>query len=290
MSNILKDTELILNSDGSVFHLHLHPEQIANTVLLVGDQNRVEMISEHFDHIDARIANREFFTHTGTYKGKRITALSTGIGTDNIDIVVNELDAAVNIDLEKRVVKETTKSLNLIRIGTCGAIQEEIPVGSFVASKYGLGMDTLMRYYDVVPADDERRLEDEIEAHAGFAEHKIWPYARSGSERLLNKITEFSVAGITATACGFYGPQGRELRIKPRFQDLNERLGSFRFGDYKVLNFEMETSALFGVGKALGHECATVCAVIGNRYRKDFIGDYNAVVGDLISKTIDAVL
>ena len=279
----IPESELVLNENGSVYHLNLLPENISDTILLVGDQGRVGKISKHFDVIEYTGQKREFLTHTGRIGSKRLTVLSTGIGTDNIDIVVNELDALVNIDLKTRMVKEQTTSLNLIRLGTSGSIQEDLPVDSFLLSTHGIGFDGVLNYYA-----ESRHLED-TELTEQFIEQMQWhedfprPYIVEGSVRLFDLLKDGTQHGMTATANGFYGPQGRELRLKARVPDLNEKLQKFNHNGHRVTNFEMETSALFGLGKALGHECATVCAIIANRLRKEYSKDHDLSIEQLIS-------
>ncbi len=282
----IPESELIINPDGSIFHLHLHPEDIGSTILLVGDQGRVEMVSNYFDKIELKKQNREFVTHTGTFNGKRISAISTGIGTDNLDIVVNELDAMVNIDLKHREIKSVTSSLQLVRIGTSGALQAHIPVDSYVLSEYGLGMDGLLNFYDA-GSFYEREICAEFIRQTGWSAPLNTPYLIKGSELLFGKLKKDCETGITATACGFYGPQGRQLRLKPAVEGLNEKLTAFDFKGLKVTNFEMETSALFGLAKSLGHEAATVCAIIANRIQKQFSKDYKKTVNKLIEKTLN---
>lgn len=281
----IPESELIINPDGSIFHLHLRPEDIANTILLVGDQGRVEMVSSYFDKIEVKKQNREFVTHTGTYNGKRFSAISTGIGTDNLDIVINELDALVNIDLEKREIKSNLSQLNLVRIGTSGALQADIPVDSYVLSEYGLGMDGLLNFYDASSIYEHAITKAFIE-QTGWAAPLNTPYLVKGSELLFNKLKKDCHTGITATACGFYGPQGRELRLKPAVHGLNEKLTDFNLNGLRVTNFEMETSALFGLSKSLGHNASTVCAIIANRIQKQFSKDYKKTVNKLIEKTL----
>jgi uridine phosphorylase len=275
-------SELILNPDGSIFHLHLLPSQIADTIIVVGDQGRVETVSKHFDKIECKVSNREFTTHTGIYKGKRLSVLSTGIGTDNIDIVLNELDALVNIDLQTREIKTQKTSLDIIRIGTSGALQGDIPVDSFVASSHGMGLDGLLNYYAGMPDCDVPAIAEAFMKHSGWLKGMPYPYTVKASDKLLNQLAYDLTKGITATAPGFYGPQGRELRMKPALPDLNEKLGSFRFESHRVTNFEMETSALYGLGKLLGHECCTICAIIANRVLKGYSKDYKSAIEKLI--------
>jgi uridine phosphorylase len=277
-----KESELILNPDGSVYHIKLRPEDVAPTVILVGDQHRVAEVSKYFDKIEVKKENREFITHTGTFNGKRITVASTGIGTDNIDIVINELDAAVNIDLEKKVVKEQHTSLDIIRLGTSGALQPEIEVDSFVASAFGLGFDGLLNFYHYDEIILEKEIIEAFMHHTGWNKRLAYPYIVRGSEKLLKKLAFDLQQGITATANGFYGPQGRELRIPLAFPELNERIEDFRFENYRITNFEMETSALYALGKILGHNTLTVCDIIANRVSKQFSKDYKASVEKML--------
>ncbi len=283
----IAETELILNPDGSVYHLHLRPEQLAENVIVVGDQGRVGNVSAHFQSIEHKVSNREFVTHTGIFRGKRFTVLSTGIGTDNIDIVLNELDALVNIDLGTRTVKPQKTSLNIVRIGTSGALQGDIPVDSFVASSHGMGLDGLLNYYAGMAGCDEPGIAEAFMKHAGWTKGLPYPYTVKASERLLEVLANDQTKGITATAPGFYGPQGRQLRLAPSLPDLNEKLGSFRHGGLRVTNFEMETSALYGLGKLLGHDCCTLCAIIANRVAKRYSKDYRKAVDDLIRLVLE---
>lgn len=287
MSKPIAESELILNPDGSVYHIHLLPEQLAENIIVVGDQGRVETVSAHFDTIEHKVSNREFVTHTGTYKGKRFTVLSTGIGTDNIDIVLNELDALVNIDLKTRTIKEQKTSLNIVRIGTSGALQGDIPVDSFVVSSHGMGLDGLLNYYAGLDLCDEPRIANAFMKHAGWLKGLPYPYVVKASERLLNLLGHDQIKGITATAPGFYGPQGRQLRLAPALPDLNEKLGSFEFEGHRITNFEMETSALYGLGNLLGHQCCTVCAIIANRVAREYSKDYKTAVNNLIKLVLE---
>jgi uridine phosphorylase len=285
-NNSIPESELVLNKDGSVYHLHLKDEHIADNVIVVGDQGRVEVISKYFDKIECRISNREFVTHTGTFKGKRITALSTGIGTDNIDIVVNELDAAVNIDPVERMIKSNKRKLNIVRIGTSGALQPDIPVGSNVVSEFGLGLDGLVFYYNYNFNSTERELMERVNHHLEWSEDLSTPYITEGSKKLLSTVGEGMIKGITATASGFYGPQGRRLSLVPKDANMNSRMTSFAFKDHRITNWEMETSALYGLGNMLGHNCVTCCLIIANRIRKEFSDGH----GEHIKKLIETVL
>ncbi len=278
----IAESELIINPDGSIYHLHLRPEHIADDIIVVGDPQRVEIISSYFDHIEHKITNREFVTHTGTINGKRITALATGIGTDNIDIVINELDAIVNIDLENRIPKTTHRALNIVRLGTSGALQADIPVDSFVFSQFGLGLDGLLNFYK----DRDKVIDKELTE--AFFEYSKWntdlakPYIVAGSKELESRIADGMYKGITATAPGFYGPQGRQLRLELMQKNINSSLENFQFNGNRITNFEMETSALYGLGGMLGHNTATVCAIIANRYSKTFSQNYKQTVVKLI--------
>ncbi len=280
------ESELILNPDGSIYHLHLLPEQIANDIILVGDPNRVAEISKYFDSIEHKISNREFVTHTGYLKNKRLTVLGTGIGTDNIDIVVNELDALANIDLINRTNKSNFTSLNLIRLGTSGSLQPDIQVDSFVASKFGLGFDGLLNFYAKGSEFAEKEMADHFIEECEIPSDLARPYIIKSSTVLMNKLAFDLHQGITATASGFYGPQGRTLRLSPRIADLNERLQSFRFGAERITNFEMETSALYGLGKMLNHNTLTICAIIANRPTKTFSKNYHKTIDNLIQTTL----
>jgi uridine phosphorylase len=283
----IPSSELVLNPDGSIYHLKLHPEQLAERVIVVGDQGRVEEISRHFDTIEHKVQNREFVTHTGLYRGKRITALSTGIGTDNIDIVMNELDALVNIDLEKRVAKANQQALEIVRIGTSGTICEDIPVDSVLASTHGLGFDGLMHFYRFHANENEARLCEAIIAELNLPSNVNSPYLVEGDAALFAKMSIGYFTGITATASGFYGPQGRQIRLEPAVSDLNERMMRFRMGEHRITNFEMETSALFGLARLLGHKAATVCVIIANRARKEYSKNYKPPMQQLIVDVLD---
>lgn len=286
--NRAQESELILNSNGSIYHLHLLPHQIAENIILVGDPDRVERVAAYFEAVDYREQKREFVTVTGKYLGKEVTVISTGIGCDNIDIVLNELDALINFDLQKRTPLQQKKKFNLIRIGTCGSLQADIAVDSFVASTHGLGFDGLLHYYDYKNTSDEKDLLKSFQIQTNWPSIPALPYLIEGSKELLEKIAFDMHKGMTATAGGFYGPQGRILRAPLKIQDLNERLRDFNYKNHRVINFEMETSALYGLGRRiLGHHCLTVCAVIANRERKKFSKDPYKAVDALIQKVLD---
>ncbi len=287
MSNIIAETELILNSNGSVYHLQLLPENIAENIIIVGDQGRVEAVSKFFDTVDFKIQNREFVTHTGTYKGKRIMVLSSGIGTDNIDILINELDAAVNIDLKTRTIKKEHTSLNIVRIGTSGALQKDIPVDNFVVSTHGLGFDGLLNYYLDLPKVNDNAISEAFIKQTNWDKNLPYPYAVKGSETLINKIGFDLIKGITATAPGFYGPQGRKLRLTPWVEDFNQQLTDFKHGENRITNFEMETSALYGLGALLGHQTCTVCSIVANRVAKQYSKNYHVAVEQLIQLVLE---
>lgn len=280
-------SELILNPDGSIYHLALRPEQLGDLVLIVGDQGRVELISRQFDSVDHRVQNREFVSHTGTYRGAHITALSTGIGTDNIDIVLNELDALVNVDLAKRTPKSTSKALRIIRLGTCGALQEDIPVDTRIVSAYGVGMDNVMHYYAYENTGAETRLLNELIGQTEWPDNLPLPYVAKGDDKLIELLGQGNVTGITLTSGGFYGPQGRQLRAVPSVDGLNERLSGFAFEGLRATNFEMETSALYGLGGMLGHRICTVCTVVANRLRKEYSKDHHRAIDRMIEEVLD---
>ncbi len=285
-----KDSELILNPDGSVYHLKIMPEDVADTILLVGDPGRVGNISKYFNKIEFQSHNREFLIHTGFYKNKRITALSTGIGTDNIDIVVNELDAAVNIDLQTRRKKEQHRCLKLIRLGTSGAIQPDFEGGNFVASLYGIGFDGLLHFYKHDSHICENDIAKAFIDHTGWADKLPYIYVVKQSGELMNKIAYDIDQGITATAPGFFGPQGRELRIPLAYPQLNSKIQSFEYNNLRIANFEMETSALYALGKMLGHETLTICTIIANRVEKNFNLNYKNNVDNLIRTVLERLV
>ncbi|TPD70584.1 nucleoside phosphorylase [Flavobacterium microcysteis] len=284
---MIQSSELILNPDGSVYHLNLKPEHIANDILFVGDQNRVEKITQFFDSIEFSTQKREFKTQTGIFKGKRITVMSTGIGPDNIDIVVNELDALVNINLETRQPKEELTSLNIIRIGTSGSLQKDIPVDSFVMSKFGLGLDNMLRSYKIDPIIDEA-LGEAFLHHTNWDIRKGKPYVVRCSEKLEKLIESDKIfKGITATAGGFYGPQGRVLRLEIQDPELNAKMDNFNFNDNRITNLEMETAAIYGLSALLGHNALSLNAIIANRASGTFSEDPYKAVDELIAYTLD---
>jgi len=283
---MIKSSELILNPDGSVYHLNLRPEHIAHDIIFVGDQNRVEKITQFFDNIEFSTQKREFKTQTGTYKGKRITVMSTGIGPDNIDITMNELDALVNIDLETRKPKKKLTALNIVRIGTSGSLQQDIPVDSFVMGEYGLGLDNMLRSYLI---DDicEKDMEKAFIKHTNWDLKKGTPYIIGCSKEMKDKFDSDQIhKGITGTAGGFYGPQGRVLRLGIQDPELNSKMDNFKFNDIRMANLEMETSAIYGLGKLLGHNCLSLNAIIANRANGTFSDDPYKAVDALIQYTL----
>ena len=280
-------SELIINSDGSVFHLHLKPEELADTVILVGDPGRVGLVSSFFDTVELRRASREFVSATGTYKGCRITVLSTGIGCDNLDIVMNELDALANIDFSSRQIKMDLKSLRILRIGTSGAIQPDIPVGAYVFSHISVGADGLLNWYANRDEVSYREMEDAFVQETGWDRHLPAPYFVRNSQELVDLFQDVTVKGVTISASGFYGPQGRVLRVPLAMPDMMEKFEKFRFGDYRITNFEMEGSALAGLATKLGHRAGTVCCIIANRYHKGAEPDYKKMVENLVVLALD---
>ncbi len=290
---ILPESELILNPDGSVYHLALKPDQIGDLIFVVGDPGRVARISKRFDKIEHQSQNREFIAHTGTLNGAHITALATGIGTDNLDIVMGELDALVNIDLEKRTPKAQTRSLTIVRMGTCGALQEDIPVDEFIVSHSGLGMDSVLAYYAHELTDNELRLLTAILDHTDWPNNLPMPYIAFGDAQLVDRLGNGNHVGITATSGGFYGPQGRQLRAVPSVDTLNDSFTSFRYPgkaegeELRITNYEMETSALYGLSGLLGHRAVTICAVVANRLRKEYSKDHHAAIEKMIDQVLE---
>jgi uridine phosphorylase len=285
--NRIAESELIINSRGAVYHLDLRPEEIAGTVITVGDPDRVKEVSKHFDSIEIKAQHREFITHTGYVGKKRLTVLSSGIGPDNIDIVINELDALVNIDFETRQIKNQLTPLNIIRIGTSGSLQADIPIDNFVASTHGLGIDNLLNFYRHEQNDEEQQLLQSFVTHTQMHGQMSYPYISSASGSLLKHFVKDFHHGITVTCPGFYGPQGRVLRLGVRNPGLINRLTDFRFGQHRVTNFEMETSAIYGLGKLLGHPCLAINAIVANRVKQEFSKDGKAAVEKLIVRFLE---
>jgi uridine phosphorylase len=283
-------SELIINPRGAIYHINLRPEELADTVITVGDPDRVKEVSKHFDAIECRQQHREFITHTGRIGSRRLTVISTGIGPDNIDIVLNELDALANIDLDSREPRSQLRSLQIIRVGTSGSLQPDVPVDSFVASTHGIGMDNLMHFYRVPHQDEERELIQAFVTQTQLHNHLSYPYIHGAGVGLLKKFTEGYHHGITVTCPGFYGPQGRVLRLGLALPGLNDALTAFRFGQHRITNFEMETAAIYGLGRALGHSCLSLSAIVANRLNKTFSADGNATVEKLIRHTLDRLV
>lgn len=287
--NAIASSELIINSDGSVFHLHMTPSQLADRVVLVGDPGRVALVSSFFESIECQNASREFVSATGSFKGKRITVLSTGIGTDNIDIVLNELDALANIDFETRTPRSEHKRLRILRIGTSGAIQPDIPLGSFVLSHISVGCDGLLNWYAGREKVTIKEMEDSFMKHTGWLPQLPWPYFASASPGLIDDFKDFTIPGVTISASGFYAPQGRVLRLPLSMPDMMEKFESFKYGDYRITNFEMEGSAIAGLSAHLGHDAATVCCIIANRHLHESQPDYKPFVKRLIELSLERI-
>lgn len=286
----MKNSELILNADGSIYHLNLTPENIANDIIFVGDQDRVDKVTQYFDTIDFSLQKREFKTTTGTYKGKRLSVISTGIGPDNIDIVLNELDALVNIDLENKTLKKNHTALNIIRIGTSGSIQKDIPVDSFLMNTYALDMNGMLRSYQLNDINHSE-IEDVFVKHTNWDVNKAYPIIVSNSKFLEDKISSDKIyKGMTATAGGFYGPQGRILRLSIQDPDLNQKIDSFEYKGIRITNLEMETSAIYGLSKLLGHHACSINAILANRANGEFSKNPDLVVRNLIQYTLDKLV
>ncbi|HWB90604.1 MAG TPA: nucleoside phosphorylase [Puia sp.] len=285
----IPESELIINSRGAIYHLDLRPEELAPTVITVGDPDRVDRVSKHFDAIEHRSHHREFVSHTGRIGKKRLTVVSTGIGTDNIDIVLNELDALANIDFATRTVKKSLTPLTIIRVGTSGALQQDIPVDSFVASTHGLGIDNLLNFYRHDANEEENELLHSFATQTQLHHRLAQPYISSASATLLRHFATGFHHGITVTCPGFYGPQGRVLRLGLTQPELIDKLTGFSYGPHRITNFEMETAGIYGLGKLLGHACLSLSAIVANRVSKTFSADGQAAVDQLIRKTLDIV-
>jgi len=280
---MIAESELILNPDGSVYHLNLQPEELAETVIKVGDPDRVAHVSQFFDSIELKKHKREFVTHTGSFAGKRISVVSTGIGTDNIDIVLNELDALANVDFKTRQIKPQIKSLTIVRVGTSGALQKDIPLDAMLVSDYGLGFDNLMHFYDLAYNENELAMTQIAKKH--FAPIPI--YVAQANQQLLNHFKAHAYHGITATCSGFYGPQGRKIRGKMRIENLLDEMRDFQYQDLRITNFEMETSGIYGLGRLLGHRCLSVNTIVANRALQTFSKDPDKAVDASIIKTLE---
>jgi uridine phosphorylase len=285
----IAESELILNARGAIYHLDLLPEELGDNIISVGDPFRVKEVSKYFDQVEVITHHREFVCHTGTLGKKRITVVSTGIGTDNIDIVLNELDALVNIDLKNRSIRPQLKSLNIIRVGTAGSLQADIPVDSFVASTHGLGLDNLLNFYRLEQNEEEKQLLHSFITQTGLQAQVCNPYISTASGSLLKHFVNGFYQGITITCPGFYGPQGRILRLGIKNPELINNLTQFSFGHHRIANFEMETSGIYGMGRLLGHNCLSLNAIVANRIQKQFSKDSYNLVDQLIQKTLDIV-
>lgn len=290
--NPIGASELIITEKGCIYHLDVHPEEIANTVITVGDPARVAMISKYFDRIEHKKEHREFITHTGYIGQKRLSVVSTGIGPDNIDITLNELDALVNVDFNTRLPKEAHTTLEIVRMGTSGALQADIPVDSLVVSTFGIGLDNLLHYYNYNENAEVAFIKDAFVKHSRLETSAIRPYMAEGSIHLLNKFParEGYVHGITVTCPGFYAPQGRQIRMAPALPHLIDSLAGFRSGDHRITNFEMETSAIYGLGRIMGHHCLSVNTIIANRQTKEFTKDGGRSVTQMIEKSLALLL
>jgi uridine phosphorylase len=285
----IAESELIINPRGAVYHLDLRPEDLAPNIITVGDPDRVFLISKHFDTIETRAEHREFISHTGFIGKKRITVVSTGIGTDNIDIVLNELDALVNIDFSTRTIKKNITQLNIIRIGTAGSLQSDIPVDSYVVSSHGLGIDNLLNFYRHEQNEEEKELLHSFVTLTQMHNRFSYPYISSASASLIKHFVSGFHHGITVTCPGFYGPQGRVLRLGLSNPGLIDRLTQFRFGNHRIINFEMETAGIYGLGKILNHHCLSISAIIANRISKQFSRDPNDLMERLVTSTLEIV-
>jgi len=290
MNKRFKSSELVLNSDGSVYHLKLHTNQVADNIIVVGDPNRVSKVSSFFDNIELKVENREIHTHTGQYKGKRITVLSTGMGPDNIDIVMNELHILAAYDIENKRLLEHPAQYNIIRLGTSGAYQKDIPIGSFIASEYAIGIDGVLNFYGGDKSGFENSLADSFSVFTNWPNILAKPYACKCSEMLMNKIAKDLNRGITLTAPGFYGPQFRNLFIPPIDLSLETKIIDFSYNNLKVTNLEMESSALYGFGKLMNHNMLTVCLIIANRINGDFLKDYKPKINELIEIVLTGLI
>jgi uridine phosphorylase len=286
---MIGESELILTDQGRVYHINLAKEHLAETVITVGDPDRVAEVSKHFDSVEFKTQHREFVTHTGYVGKKRLTVLSSGIGPDNIDIVMNELDAVVNIDFENRMIRNEHTSLNIIRMGTSGSLQADIPVDSLVASSHGIGLDNVLHYYQLENTSHEKELCNAFIQHAGLEGQKIVPYAAQGSAELLSYFDHEYHRGITVTCPGFYAPQGRVVRAGLQFPELVNKLSDFRFETHRITNFEMETSAIFGLGKIFGHRCLAVNTIVANRISKTFTKDAKKSVEHMITRSLEII-
>ena len=286
----IPSSELIINDDGSVFHLHILPEDLADTIIMMGDPGRVSLVASHFDTIELDKQSREFHTITGSYRGKRVTAMSHGIGTDNIDIVMTELDALANIDFKTRLPKAEHRRLTILRVGTCGAAQPDIPLGSYILSHISIGFDGVLNWYEDGDKISLPDFEEAFVQHMGWPSRFARPYFIRSSEKIVERFRDWTVKGMTVSAPGFYGPQGRSVRLKLTVPNLIEKLEAFEYKGYRVTNIEMESSALAGMATLLGHDAATVCLAIANRHIKESNPDYKPLMAKLVQRALDTLI
>jgi uridine phosphorylase len=282
-------SELIINDRGAIYHLNLRPEELAETIITVGDPERVASVSKYFDRIEHKLAHREFITHTGYIGQKRISVLSTGIGPDNIDIALNEIDALANINFNTRTINEQKKSVSIIRMGTCGSLQGELGVNELVAGTHGLGIDNVLHFYERENNEEEKAILAAFDEHTKITAHKIQPYIATASADLLKHFTEGYSHGITVTCPGFYGPQGRILRLPLKMPNLVDQMTSFNYGQHRIANFEMETSAIYGLCNLLGHQCLSINVIIANRVKKEYSKDMGKAVDHMIQKSLGII-
>ena len=282
-------SELIINDRGAIYHVNLRPEELADTIITVGDPERVAAVSKYFDQIEFKLAHREFITHTGRIGNKRISVLSTGIGPDNIDIALNEIDALANINFDTRTINEQKKSVSIIRMGTCGSLQGEVGVNELVAGTHGLGIDNLLNFYDLENNEEEKAILAAFDEHTKISSHKIQPYIATASTGLIKHFNEGYSHGITVTCPGFYGPQGRILRLPLKMPNLVDQMTSFSYGQHRIANFEMETSAIYGLCNLLGHQCLSINVIIANRVKKEYSKDMGKAVDHMIQKSLGII-
>jgi len=282
-------SELIINDRGAIYHLNVRPEEIADTIITVGDPERVAEVSKYFDRVEHKLAHREFITHTGTIGQKRISVLSTGIGPDNIDITLNEIDALANINFDTRSINDQKKSVSIIRMGTCGSLQGEVGVNELVAGTHGLGIDNVLHFYTQENNEEEKAILAAFDEHTKISAHKIQPYIATASAGLLKHFTEGYSHGITVTCPGFYGPQGRILRLPLKMPNLVDQMTSFKYGQHRIANFEMETSAIYGLCNLLGHQCLSINVIIANRVKKEYSKDMGKAVDHMIQKSLGII-
>jgi len=282
-------SELIINDRGAIYHLNVRPEEIADTIITVGDPERVAEVSKYFDRVEHKLAHREFITHTGYIGQKRISVLSTGIGPDNIDITLNEIDALANINFDTRTINDQKKSVSIIRMGTCGSLQGEVGVNELVAGTHGLGIDNVLHFYERENNEEEKAILAAFDEHTKISAHKIQPYIATASAGLLKHFTEGYSHGITVTCPGFYGPQGRILRLPLKMPNLVDQMTSFKYGQHRIANFEMETSAIYGLCNLLGHQCLSINVIIANRVKKEYSKDMGKAVNHMIEKSLGII-